>query len=416
MKIGYILKKFPRLSETFILNELLALEAKGIEVEVFSLRDADEEPRHAALDRLRAPVTCIQPVASKNIFRHLESRWGNLDGAERALLPRLLGRLDPSDPLCPEALAAAVALAGPIRERGITHLHAHFGTIATATAAELSLLTSVPFSFTMHAKDLYRETVLFPRLAGWLRASVFAVTVCEVNARHIRERVEPAAARKIRVLYNGLDLTEWTPPSARAREPLFVGVGRFVEKKGFCDFLEACARLRSEGYSFRAALVGSGELEAQLREQHSRLELQSIVEMPGALPQDAVRELVGRASLLVAPCRVGADGNRDALPTVLLEAMALSTPCLSTPVGGIEEIIRDGEGWIVPPASPRVLAKTMAHVLNNPEEGRTRGLAARRRVERMFDISHNIAQLASWFGDSPSVDAASPGPLAGVGT
>lgn len=401
LKVGYILKKFPRLSETFILNEMLALESAGFELEVYSLRSPDDEPRHALLERLKAPVHVVRPAAARSVFRYLDTLAKRSDEISRERLTHLCRRLDPSDPWRFDALNMAVAVADQVCHNGLQHLHAHFGTIATATAGEVSLLTGVPFSFTMHAKDIYRHGVSFETLSRRMEQAAFCVTVCEANAEWLHENCEPQACRNLKVLYNGVDLSEWKPNPDRREAGVFAAVGRLVEKKGFEDYLRACAILRNRKRSFRAYLLGRGELESKLRGLIQRLKLQDCVEMPGGLPQEQVRDLLSRASLLVAPCVVASDGNQDALPTVLLEAMALGTPCVATAVGGICEIIRsEREGWIVPPRSPEALATVMEETLDDPEKARTRGKAARRRVEEIFDLKLNAGRLSNWMADA----------------
>ena len=409
-KVGYILKKFPRLSETFILNEMLALEEAGVEVEVFSLKPPDDELRHGALENLKAARRVIEPEAPRTIFRYLEET-AKVDSPEaRSILSHYYGRLDAGDPLRAKALAYCVALAPLVAQSGVTHLHAHFGTISTATAAEVALLTGLPFSFTLHAKDIYRRTVDHERLARWIDAAAFAVTVCEANSRWLEEKCPALRPGALRVLYNGVDLERWKPRANSERLPVFITIGRFVEKKGFDDYLRACAILRRRGRTFRAYLIGSGELRDSLLGLRASLELEELVQMPGAMAQEQLIDLVGSALLCVAPCVLGADGNRDALPTVLLEAMASGTPCLSTPVSGIPEIIDDGvTGWIVGPRSPGALANVMESVLDDPGEAERRGREARKKAEARFDIRRNVAELASWFaGDSPTESPREP--------
>ena len=397
MRIGYILKKFPRLSETFILNELLALEAAGVEVEVFSLHPPDDEPVHASLAKLRAPVTVIRSLAEKTVFRVLE-RWAAAEGeAERGLLEQFCGRLQLHDPWRLEALNYAAVLAPLVQDRNIQHLHAHFATSAVATAAEVARLTSIPYSFTMHAKDIYRRGVNYSLLSERMAEAAFTRTVCEANARWLRQCCSAAACERLRVLYNGLDLTEWVIQPEPRERGLVVAVGRFVEKKGFHLLLEALAQLHAV-QNFRLVMIGQGEDGERLKALAHELGIADRTEFPGALVQSEVRDWMARASVVAAPCLYGADGNQDALPTVLLEAAALGTPAVTTSVGGIPEIIGEDEGgWLIAPGDTAALATALATALDHPEEARKRGLAGRRRAERMFDQHQNIDHMIDWF-------------------
>lgn len=401
MKVGYILKKFPRLSETFILNEVLALEERGVEVEIFSLKRPDDEPRHSGLDRLKAIVTVIDDLEHGSVFKQLEALSRSDLVADHHLFARTIRRLDPTKPWRIDALRYALPILSFVEERGIQHLHSHFATIATAAAHEVAALSGLPFSFTMHAKDIYRETVSFENLSEWLHNSSFAVTVCEANRRWIIERCKGGASDQVRVLYNGIDLEQWIPSARNRRTARVLGVGRLVEKKGFDDFLRACSLLRKRGLDFQPILIGSGEMESELRTLATSLDLHDFLEFHGPLPQDQVRFLMQESAVLVAPCIEGADGNRDALPTVLLEAMALGVPCVSTPIGGIPEIVRTSEeGWIVPSRDPHELAQAIEEALTNPEATAQKGIHARKRIENDFNLRKNNATLASWFEES----------------
>lgn len=412
MRIAYILKKFPRLSETFILNELLALQRLGHELEVFSLRAPDDEPRHEALAELRAPVTIVRPLAPKTVFAHLDALARKLPHSAEELRG-WVERLELVDPWRLEALAFTVPLAPMITERGIEHLHAHFATSAAATAQEVQLRTGVPFSFTMHAKDICRESVNFEVLAHRMSAAAFCVTVCEENARWLRERCGEEAAERLHVLYNGIDLDKWRPSANPKKEPpLLLAIGRLVEKKGFDDFLRAMAILKATGAGFRAQLIGSGELEDNLKRMAAELGLGECLEFTGAMTQEAVRLRLSEASLLVAPCITGSDGNRDALPTVMLEAMACGVPCIGTDVGGLPEIVRDGvNGWIVAQRDPEAIARVIEEALSGPGLLARFGSAARQRAEEEFSLARNAARLGEWMMASSRAAALSPGAM-----
>jgi colanic acid/amylovoran biosynthesis glycosyltransferase len=376
---AYVLKMYPRFSETFILGELLARERAGERIEVVSLRQPVDGRFHAALAQLRAPVTYLPTTSSAS------EAWRQLRSA-RSSRQAITAHLD--ELLAAEACDAvqAVRLAELVRERGITHLHAHFASVATTVARLASVLSGVPYSFTAHAKDIYHESVDPEDLRRKLADAHHVVTVSDYNLAHLRETYGPDADRVHRV-YNGLDLTEatWTGPVGRP--PLVVAVGRLVEKKGFDVLLDALARLHERHPQVRAVIAGDGALAGDLRAQRDRLGLQSVVELPGPLPQTEVRELLGRAAVFAAPCVVGPDGNRDGLPTVLLEAMAAGAPAVSTDVTGIPEVVRDERtGLLVPQHDPIALAGALERLLTDPALATRLSMAARALVERSFDI------------------------------
>lgn len=388
VRVGYVLKMYPRFSETFILNEVLALERAGTEIEILSLRPPADGRFHEALAQVRAPVTYLPPRPRAG---HV---WEGLRAA-RAELPDLDAHLDALLAAQPEDALAALDVAVAVRKRGLTHLHAHFGSVATTVARLAARITGVGYTFTAHAKDIFHEDVDRFDLAAKLRDAAAVVTVSDYNERYLRE--ELGATRVVRV-YNGLDLTRFTYHPPGDREPTICAVGRLVEKKGFHDLLKAVALLVRVRPGVRVDLVGTGPEEESLRAYADRLGLDEVVRFRGALPQAQVREVVRAAGVFAAPCVVGADGNRDGLPTVLTEALAAGTPCVATPVTGIPEVVRDGEtGLLVPEADPTALAGALDRVLSDPDLAAGLAAAGRRLVEREFDIDRNVTRLQELF-------------------
>ncbi len=399
-RIGYVLKMYPRLAETFILNEILAHEAAGLDLEIFSLRPPTDGCFHRDLGRVRAVARYLPGPSVRAEFLwtglcQAHKRWPGAD------------LLDLAEGEEAEAVHQAIVLAQDVEERGITHLHAHFATAATSVARLAALMTGVPYSFTAHAKDIYCDVAVGEAdLRRKLRDAASVVTVSDYNLEYLRTRFG-ADADRVRRIYNGLDLQElgYAPPEGRP--PIVAGVGRLVEKKGFGDLVDAAALLRKRGRAFRCEIIGDGVLRGALAEQVRRLDLGEHVELTGALPRGEVYRRVASAAVLAAPCVVAADGNRDGLPTVLLEAMALGTPCVSTPVTGIPELVREGEtGLIVSERDPGALADALERLLDDERLARRLAQNARTLVEADFDIERNSVALREVFG------AAAPAPSA----
>ena len=212
----------------------------------------------------------------------------------------------------------------------------------------------------------------------------------------------------IRRLYNGIDLTRFRPDPSVAREKnLILAVGRLVEKKGFDDLIQACALLANRRLDLRCEIIGKGPLKQALSDQITELGVGEFVKLVGARPQDQVLQAYKRATVFALPCIVGRDGNRDGLPTVLLEAMATGLPPVSTDLTGIPEIINHNvNGLIVPPGDVTALANGLTRLLYNPALRKRLGTAARQKVEREFDVRQNVAQLHQWLAEPvPSVPA-----------
>lgn len=384
LTVGYVVKMYPRFSETFVVREIAAREAQGERVAVASLR-APTDPRfHALLAGVNAPVTWI----GENGGRSSASLWTALRGARD--LPGFTAVLDDLLGADVDVAAQAVQVALWARDGGIGHLHAHFASLPGRTTRLAARLLGIGYTVTAHAKDIYVGADS-GALADVLADAAAVVTVSDYNLRHLA-RHHPAA-RTVRV-HNGLDLDELQFRAPIGRERIVAAVGRFVEKKGFDDLLEAVRILRAAGDPVRLVLAGTGRTEADLRARAAVLG--DAVEFTGPLPQHDVVDLLRRAAVFAAPCVVAPDGDRDGLPTVLLESMALGTPVVSTPVTGIPEAVLDGiTGTLVPQRDPVALAHALRRVLDDPDLARSHARAARTRVEQFFDVTVQAARLRS---------------------
>jgi colanic acid/amylovoran biosynthesis glycosyltransferase len=214
------------------------------------------------------------------------------------------------------------------------------------------------------------------------------------------QRTYGAAAARVERIYNGLDLELFPQTSPAARAPLIVAVGRLVEKKGFGDLVEACALLAGRGVAFECDIIGTGPLEPPLQALILARRLQEHVHLLGPRPRSEVVALVRDASAFAAPCVVAADGDRDGLPTVLVEAMALGTPCVSTDVTGIPELLGDDCGIVVPQRDPASLAAALERLLSDNAVRVRVATRARARVEADFDIRCTAARLRTIFRDA----------------
>lgn len=366
MHVCYILKRFPRLSQTFVLNELLALQRQGVALTVVALRRSDET--HARYAELSAPVYYL-------------------------------------DELMPEphadVAAQALAIARLIATAGVTHIHAHFATRAATVACQVSALTGVPFSFTAHAHDIFHSAVDSAALARNMSGARFVVTVSEYNRHYLTGLLsERGLPGQVVCLYNGVDLSTLRPIGSSASD-LVVGVGRLIAKKGFADLIEAVRLLWTEGRRVRCAIVGEGEERAALERQIAAAGLPGAVRLLGARAPDEAAQIMANAAVFALPCLVGADGDRDGLPTVLVEAMALGTPVISTAVAGIPELVEhERTGLLAAERDPASLARALARMLDDRELRERLRDAALARVRADFDLHTNVAHLKRRFAGS----------------
>lgn len=411
LRVAYVVKTYPRLSETFILNEILALEARGVDVTILALKRPAESRFHEKLARVRGDVLYAPDVRSNAMIEFLTARLPRLEGREESISRLFWEALRSRNREALETLPAALAFLAIVRERGIRHLHAHFATSAAALARQLADLAGVTYSFTAHAKDIFHDSVRLPVLREKAESAAFVVAVSDFSADFLRERLGPVAATRVQRLYNGLDLSEFPRPDAReghdrtASVPTLLSVGRLVEKKGFPVLIEAVARLRNLGRPVRLVIAGEGEQRAELEAQIRSLRLQESVELVGALSHGDIRAWMTRADLFVLAAQVADDGNRDGLPVVVVEAMAAGLPVVSTPIVGIPEAVVDGvTGRLVPEKDAATLAAALVELLEDRNRAAAMARAARVRVEEQFDGARSAATLEGAFRRAAGVE------------
>ncbi|WP_422614419.1 MULTISPECIES: glycosyltransferase [Brevibacterium] len=389
---------YPRFSETFIVSEILAREAAGEDIVIFSLRPCTDARFHPELARVRAPVIHVPRPSSARGFWELWQE-ANADPVVAQAAAEHLGELLDLDH---DDVAQGLAVARLARDHGVTHLHAHFASVSTTIARAASLLTGIPYSFTTHAKDIFHDSVVTADLARKAADAHHIVAISDFNRAFLAARLGPALAKKIHVVRNGLEIDRfpYRPARPATTTPALLAVGRLVEKKGFAHLLDALALLARQGRRCRLDLVGTGPLEADLRAQSTALGLDDAVTMHGALTQREVQAMVDGHDILVAPFVPASDGNVDGLPTVLLEGMAAGIPCIAGSVTAVPEIVVDGvTGWLVDGTDPGAIAAAVAEVVDrradDPESLRRITDTARDRVCALHDSRVQAEELAA---------------------
>jgi glycosyltransferase involved in cell wall biosynthesis len=286
------------------------------------------------------------------------------------------------------------------QRRGVGHLHCHFGGFAATVAHLARRMGGPPYSVTLHAHDIFRDTVDHAWLRRIIAGSAFVVTVSRYNEAYLGAQVG-ADTRRVRVLYNGIPLDRFPFYTGPREKGTLLAVGRLIEKKGFIHLVRACRPLVENGLLRRCDIVGEGREQAALAAEIKRLGLDGVVRLAGAWPQERVAEALARASAFALPCVAARDGNMDALPTVLLEAMAAGCPIVSTRLSGIPEIVADGgTGLLVEPGDEPGLARALSALLTDPARAAAFASAGRRRVEDLFDGRRNTNTLAAWLNAS----------------
>ena len=408
----FVLKGYPRLSETFIAEEILGLERRGFDIRIVALRRPTDDRVHPVHRDIRAPVAYLPEYLHDAPLRVLGAWWRvrrrpGYGAARRQFLADL--RRDPTRNRF-RRFGQALVLADEMPE-GAAHLHAHFIHTPASVVAYAALLAGLPWTCSAHAKDIWTSADW--DLAGKLAAARWTVT-CTRTGRDRLDALSPPD-RPVRLNYHGLALDRFRPlPLLRPRrdgsdaaDPVrLLAVGRAVEKKGFDLLVEALARLPRDRH-WRLVHVGGGPALAGLKARAAAAGIAERIAWLGPRDQAAVLEHYREADLFVLPCRVTGDGDRDGLPNVLVEAQSQGLACLSTEVGGVPELIEDGvNGRLVPPDDPGALADALGALIGDPDRRRAFGRAGQQRVARDFDSAASLDALARLFGGGAVADQA----------
>jgi glycosyltransferase involved in cell wall biosynthesis len=421
--VGYLPKGYPRISETFITNEILHLERLGLDIRIYPLKRPEGDARQANVREVRAPVRYLP----EKILLALPLLLA-VHAALCLRRPRPYGRAlkytlsrcwrQRSTSTLRRFFQAGWLVGWTLRRTRIRHFHAHFCHGPATVAMFVKWMTGVPFSFTAHAKDLY----LTERdiLRDKMREAEFVVTCTGANQRYLEELGGDLVA--VHCIYHGLDLSRFArgtqeqvvPLAAYAdgtRLPIVLSVGRLVDKKGFDTLLRACAILRDRGLRFRCLVYGDGPKRAALESLVQELGLAEVVALPGAILQDELVNVYRQASVFALPCQVLDNGDRDGLPNVLVEAMAMELPVVSTMVSGVPELVDSGvNGLLVPPRQTMELADALETLLRDAGLRRRMARAGRARVVAEFEVGRNTQRLLALFHRALGLE-----PAAGAG-
>lgn len=403
-RVAVILKGYPRLSETFIAQEILALQQRGLDQVIVSLRHPTDKKRHPMHDAVRAPVLYLPEYLYQEPLRLLRAwwrvrRWPGYRAARRQWFRDWRRDRTPNRG---RRFGQALVLAAELPD-GIGHLHAHFLHTPASVTRYTAMLCGLPWSVSAHAKDIWTSPEWEKREK--LADCAWAVTCTAFGATHL-QALAPEPSR-VDLLYHGLDLGRFPPPLAergardgsQADEPVrILSVGRAVPKKGYDDLLAALAQI-PPAIAWHFTHIGGGKLAENLKLQADRLGIANRITWRGSEAQEEVIAACREADLFVLASKVAEDGDRDGLPNVLMEAQSQGLACVSTTAAGIPELIRDGEtGRLVPPGDPAALAEALAGLIHEPAERARLGLAGARALRQGFSFETGIDRLARSFG------------------
>lgn len=398
-RVAYVMSRFPKITETFVLYEILALERLGHRVEIFPLMRARGPVRHAEAERLvkraRFRAFLSWPVFTAHIY-YLFHR----PGAYLRTLVEVIRGTWRSTNFFLGALAffpKAVRFARDVERLEIRHVHAHFANHPALVALIVHRLTGVPFSFTVHAFDLFVDRTM---LAKKVEAASFVVAISDYNRRLMTETCGEAAADKIQVIHCGVDPSLFAPESRPPGDAFrILCVASLEEMKGHRILIEACRLLREHGLGFHCECIGSGSLESELRRQIASARLERHVTLAGPRPRAEVIRALARADAVALASMPTRAGKQEGIPVALMEAMAAGLPVVATEISGVPELIEDGRtGYLVPPGDAKTLADRLTRLAGNAKLARAMGAAGRARVQREFNQEQSAAELSRLFG------------------
>lgn len=394
-RLGYVLKRFPRLSETFVAAELIELQRQGEEVTVFAISRPEEPFTHRFLDELTCPVVYLPHRPLRQVGRVARAVAGCLRTDPRGWSRAAVASLWPPRIAGWRRLAQASVLRQEMASRGIDHAHAHFATAAARLVNLTWRMGGPDYSVTAHAKDIWHSEVRLDHLRDKLAPARFVATVSEANLTYLRRVL--GGTVPVHLVPNSVDLRRLVSTGRTPEDPpIVLTVARLVEKKGIADLVEACRRLTAAGMPLRLEVVGDGPLRASLEAGARAGGVDAVFH--GSRPQEQVLDAYARASVFVLPCVVAPTGDRDGLPTSVLEAMALGVPVVTTGVNGlVDAVVHDTTGLVVPEHDPGALAAAIERILSDPALAARLAGAARRRVETQFSLEATVTRLRSLF-------------------
>lgn len=403
LKIAYLVSRFPALTETFVLYEMLAIEQQGIDVELFSLQREHTQVINAEavpfVERAhfhpfiswRAVQAHVHYLAKKPsaylgaLWTLLRANWGSVRMFSGALA----------------FFPKTVYFAREMEAAGITYLHAHFASHPAAAAYVIHGLTGIPYSFTAHGSDLHRDQHM---LREKVADATMVVAISEYNRRMIIDVCEGQSGDKIEVIHCGVDTKVFVPrtgstPCDRGEGPLqILCIGTLHEVKGQTHLIDACGLLKDRGIDYRCHFVGDGPDRTALAKQATELGVLDQITFHGKLTRPDVAKLLGRADVVVTPSVPSRDGRREGIPVVLMEAMGCGLPVVASDLSGIPELVEDGvSGFLVPPGDAAGVADVLEKLCHDAGLRRGLGRAGREKVLNSFNLRLNAAMLVERF-------------------
>jgi glycosyltransferase involved in cell wall biosynthesis len=400
-----VLKGYPRISETFISNEILLLESLGFHTHIMSMRHPREAFTHAGVKNIKASVDYLPstilnhllPLGYHNLMLALKKPKVYLKAVKKAAVRWMRTRKSAT---IKHLLQAGYFVHKCLPGKNIIHFQAHFAHSPTSVALFSSLLSGIPFSFFAHAKDIYTSDQR--QLKEKIDMARFVVTCTKYNRNYLSQ-LAGKSTTPIFCVYHGINLDYFSPKrnNIECKPPYkLLTVARMTEKKGLENVYHALAILRDKKIKFTHTLIGEGDDNDKVLKLIKKLELEKVTELFGTLTHEDVINHYADADLFVLGCQIARNGDRDGIPNVMAESMAMNLPVVATNVSGIPEFLEDRvSGMMVPQKDPKALARAMEAVLTDDDLRKQMTLEARKRITREFNNQKLIKDLARIYQD-----------------
>lgn len=401
IKVGYIMSRFPKLTETFILNEILAMRKQGVEIEIYPLLRENQKVVHAETLQLVEHAHFHPFISIPIIKAHLHYLSNSPVKYFRVLTEVLKGTFGSLNffvgalGIFPKSVRFAYEMA----QSNVQHVHAHFATHPTVAALIVHRLTGIPFSFTAHGSDLHKERRM---LARKVAASRFAVTISDYNRDMMVKESGEVSRAKIKVVHCGVE-PEFFQFEPVKQNDIFqiLCVASFEEVKGHKYLIQACERLARLGYEFECHFVGEGPLRSTIEKQIDRSECAARVHVHGGKPRNEVLAFLKQADVKVLASVMTANGKREGIPVVLMEAMACGVPVISSRISGIPELVEHGvSGFLVAPRNVEAISKALERLIQDTQLRHSLSKKARAKIEAEFNLHKNARELRCLFCDA----------------
>lgn len=395
-KIAYVISRFPTISETFILYEILELQRLGFDVAIFPFILENETVKHTEVEALMKRVRFFHPLGLSTLQAQFTLFFKKPGAYLRVLWRVLTGNLG-SFKFFSRALVVfplAVCYAIEMRKLGVEHVHAHWATHPALAAYVIRELTGIPYSFTAHAHDIYVNRLM---LDEKIKSASFLATISDYNHTFLKNLYGEVAGEKTAVVRCGVNIEKFSlREKRRFSDPLkIICVASLKDYKGHRYLLDACVLLRDKGMSFECRLVGDGELRSEIEGGIEYLGLAAHVKMLGFQPSHRLQELLDEADVMVLPSVVTATGKKEGIPVALMEALSVGLPVIVTAISGIPELVIDGEtGFLVPERNANAIATAVTAFKLSPELAEKFRSAGRKKIEQEYNLATNVGKLA----------------------